>query len=107
MGVALSSLILQNALVMYLEALVTGSQKKEIILMVRKSVHAILTLEPKHQGEVTEAYAKALKMTFLLAVVAYVAVNALILPAKIPRLNVKGWNKKKQGNEDVEDEAER
>ena len=51
MGVALSSLILQNALVMYLDQLVTGMHKADIIYEVRRSVHAIVKLDPYHQKQ--------------------------------------------------------
>lgn len=91
MGVAISSLILQNTLSAYLWDTVSGeeAEKSKIILRVRKSVHAISELGPKHQEEVISAYAKSLQMTFVLAVVAYAAVNILLLPVKIPKLAVK------------------
>ena len=91
MGVAISSLILQNTLSAYLWDSVSGdmAEKSKIILRVRKSVHAIVELGPKHQAEVISAYADALRMTFVLAIVAYVAVCILILPIRIPKLAVK------------------
>ena len=51
MGVALSSLILQNALILYLDQLVTGEDKVDIINEVRKSVHAIVDLDSFHQKQ--------------------------------------------------------
>ena len=51
MGVALSSLILQNALILYLDQLVTGKYKADIIYEVRRSVHAIVELDPLHQKQ--------------------------------------------------------
>lgn len=51
MGVALSSLILQNALILYLDQLVTGKHKADIIYEVRRSVHAIVELDPLHQKQ--------------------------------------------------------
>jgi MFS family permease len=91
MGVAVSSLVLQNTLSAYLWDAVSGDdgEKSRIILRVRKSVHAISELGPKHQGEVISAYAKALQMTFVLSIVSYAAVNLLLLPVKIPKLAVK------------------
>jgi MFS family permease len=91
MGVAISSLVLQNALSAYLWDSVSGNatEKSKIILRVRKSVHAIVELGPKHQAEVIAAYADALKMTFVVAVLAYVAVCLLVFPIKIPKLAVK------------------
>ena len=58
MGVAVSSLILQNALFMYLNKMVTGKHKAEIIDQVRKSVHAVVDLDPRHQaqGRSTKCY---------------------------------------------------
>ncbi|KAI9732346.1 MAG: hypothetical protein M1834_001553 [Cirrosporium novae-zelandiae] len=49
MGVALSSLILQNTLIAYLNQKVTGEDKAEIISTVRKSVQSILKLDKIHQ----------------------------------------------------------
>lgn len=91
MGVAISSLILQNSLSAYLWNSVSGdnAEKSAIILRVRKSVHAIVELGPKHQREVIAAYAAALQMTFVLAVMAYVAVCVLVFPITIPKLAVK------------------
>ena len=51
MGVSLSSLVLQNALVVYLNRLVTGDDKAMIIHEVRKSVQAILELGPAHRQQ--------------------------------------------------------
>jgi MFS family permease len=91
MGVAISSLILQNTLSAYLWASVSGdaAEKASIILRVRRSVHAIAELGPRHQGEVIAAYADALRTTFVLAVGAYVAVCLLVFPIRIPKLAVK------------------
>lgn len=91
MGVAISSLILQNTLSAYLWDTVSGDsmEKSKIILRVRKSVHAIIELGPKHQTEVITAYADALRMTFILAIAAYAAVCMLVLPIKIPKLAIK------------------
>ncbi len=53
MGVAVSSLVCQNALVFYLERYVVGSDKETIIQEVRRSVEAIVRLAPasREQGE--------------------------------------------------------
>ncbi|KAI9879120.1 MAG: hypothetical protein M1830_009507 [Pleopsidium flavum] len=89
MGVAVSSLILQNALFMYLNKMVTGKHKVEIIHQVRKSVHAIVDLDPRHQAQVIDAYSAALRITFASAVVASVVLLLIILPIKLPRLGKK------------------
>lgn len=53
MGVAISSLIVQNALFADLAELVTGPHKAEIIWRVRKSVRAVLELSHTNQNEGT------------------------------------------------------
>ena len=57
LGVAVSSWVLQNALVMTLDRSVTGADKEAVILMVRKSVRSIRSLDPLHkaQGQFTSA----------------------------------------------------
>ncbi|KAF1927846.1 MFS general substrate transporter [Didymella exigua CBS 183.55] len=89
MGVSFSSLILQNSLTAYLNALVTGRHKDEIILTVRKSVRSIIDLDPKHQAQVIEAYDRSLKVTFISAIVVFVIANTLILAIKLPTLKKK------------------
>lgn len=90
LGVAISSLIYQNALVPALDAYITGPEKMEIIRLVRKSVHAIAELDPVHRQQgmfiafqrrekviqstdralkAVEAFAVALRFTFLSAAV--------------------------------------
>jgi MFS family permease len=51
MGVSVSSWILQNTLVYELENKVTGSDKAQIIGLVRKSIRAIADLDPFHQQQ--------------------------------------------------------
>ncbi|KAG9203027.1 hypothetical protein G6514_003809 [Epicoccum nigrum] len=116
MGVSFSSLILQNALTAYLNALVTGQHKDEvwarydrkrgfkltkqqIILTVRKSVRSIIDLDPKHQAQVIQAYDRSLKVTFISAIVVFVAANILILAIKLPTL------RKKDADEEVEEQT--
>ncbi|KAF9739461.1 hypothetical protein PMIN06_001066 [Paraphaeosphaeria minitans] len=89
MGVALSSLVLQNALTVYLNALVTGKHKEDIILTVRKSVRSILDLDPKHQHQVIDAYGRSLRVTFISAIAAFVLVNILVLTIRLPNLKPK------------------
>lgn len=104
LGVAISSLIVQNSLLVYLEQYVTGPDKAQIIDKVRKSVRAIGDLHGTHQHEgmslsvplfalfltseyiAVLAYAAALRITFISAIVVFVIVNLLILPVKLPRL---------------------
>lgn len=51
MGVSISSWIFQNTLVYELEDKVTGSDKAQIIGLVRKSIRAITDLDPFHQQQ--------------------------------------------------------
>lgn len=53
MGVAVSSLVSQNALLYYLEKIVVGKERNEIIEEARRSVEAIVKLSPfyREQGQ--------------------------------------------------------
>ncbi|KAF2645416.1 MFS general substrate transporter [Massarina eburnea CBS 473.64] len=89
MGVSFSSVILQNALTNYLEQLVTGGHKDEIILTVRKSVRSIIDLSPKHQSQVIDAYSRSLRITFLSTIAVFIIVNVLVFTIKLPNLKHK------------------
>ncbi|KAF2739006.1 MFS general substrate transporter [Polyplosphaeria fusca] len=89
MGVSFSSLILQNALTAYLNRFVTGKHKGEIILRVRQSVRAIHDLDPTHRSQVIDAYARSLRVTFILAIAAFVLVNAVVFTIDLPNLRRK------------------
>ncbi|KAI4131559.1 MAG: hypothetical protein LQ347_002934 [Umbilicaria vellea] len=89
MGVALTGLIFQNALILYLDQLVTGKQKADILYEVRRSVHAINELDPLHQKQVIDAYSHALQITFALAAAMSVIMVLIITPTKLPRLGKK------------------
>ncbi|KAF2026424.1 MFS general substrate transporter [Setomelanomma holmii] len=97
MGVSFSSLILQNALTAYLEQLVTGHHKDEIIERVRKSVRSTIDLDPKHQSQVIDAYSRSLRIVFISAIAMFVIVNILVFAIELPHLKKKG--------KDSEDEA--
>jgi hypothetical protein len=51
MGVSISSLILQNALLAYLNLMVTGEDREDIISQARKSVQQIRKLDPFHRDQ--------------------------------------------------------
>ena len=89
LGVAVSSWVLQNALVSALGSSVTGAHKREIIMKVRKSVTAIQTLDPKHRAQVITAYAAALRITFVSGIIFAILTVILILPIRLPRLQKK------------------
>lgn len=92
LGVAISSLILQNSLLFFLERTVTGPDKEHIILIVRQSVKAIAKLSPQHKAQVIEAYSLALRLTFASGIIAAVFVIGLCLPIKLPDLHRKPTN---------------
>ncbi|KAH7398224.1 major facilitator superfamily domain-containing protein [Pyrenochaeta sp. MPI-SDFR-AT-0127] len=100
MGVSISSLILQNALTAYLEQLVTGRHKQEIIQRVRKSVRSIIDLDPKHQSQVIDAYSQSLRLVFISAIAMFVIVNALVFAIKLPHLK-----KKERADDGEEDDS--
>jgi MFS family permease len=56
MGVAISSWIFQNSLIYHLEDKVTGADKDAIVQLVRKSVQAIVDLDPLHQSQGTTSF---------------------------------------------------
>ncbi|KAK7403131.1 hypothetical protein QQX98_011121 [Neonectria punicea] len=88
-GIASSSLVLQNALLHYLGKFVQGDQRDEVIRRVRSSVEEVVKLEPRYREQVIMSYEAALRLTFITcAVIAAISV-ALILPIKLPRLGVR------------------
>ncbi|KAH7411107.1 major facilitator superfamily transporter [Cadophora sp. MPI-SDFR-AT-0126] len=86
LGVATGSLVLQNALLIYLEKLVIGPDKEDVIQQVRKSVRAIADLEPMYREQVIDAYAASLRATFVMSAVLSVAAFCMVVPLKLPRL---------------------
>ncbi|KAL2024580.1 hypothetical protein VTK56DRAFT_7623 [Thermocarpiscus australiensis] len=90
LGVACSSLVLQNALWHYLERLVVaGPDKEAVVARVRKSVEAIRELPPPYREMVVQSYEDALRLTFLFCSVLAVLSLCLILPVRLPRLGSK------------------
>ncbi|BCR95465.1 putative MFS multidrug transporter [Aspergillus luchuensis] len=89
MGVATSSWIFQNTLVYQLEEMVTGPNKEDVILLVRKSVQAIAKLDSMHQQQVIGAYAAALRATFFSAAIWGALMLILHLRVRVPRLGTK------------------
>jgi hypothetical protein len=97
LGVASSSLVLQNALLAYLRRFVQidgdpdGSAKAALIDRVRGSVEAVAKLadEPHLQDQVVSSYEAAIRVTFLCCV-AFAALNCLLIfPIKLPRLGAR------------------
>ncbi|WQF80417.1 Putative sugar transporter, major facilitator superfamily, MFS transporter superfamily [Colletotrichum destructivum] len=86
LGVASSSLVVQNALVGYLDEYVQGPDKDEVIRKVRESVESIVKLPELYREQVVMSYEAALRTTFLCCtVIAFLSV-CLLVPIKLPRL---------------------
>lgn len=85
-GVATSSLILQNSLIYYLNQLVHGDRRDEVISRVRKSVEEVARLDPYYRQQVILSYEGALRLTFTSCIVlAFISV-CTIIPIRLPRL---------------------
>ncbi|KFY76914.1 hypothetical protein V499_03605 [Pseudogymnoascus sp. VKM F-103] len=85
-GVASSSLVLQNALVKYLDAFVSGPDKEEVIRKVRGSIEAIVDLDLHYRDQVVAAYSASLRATFVAAAGVGLITLLLVLPIRMPRL---------------------
>ncbi|KAL3427263.1 hypothetical protein PVAG01_00772 [Phlyctema vagabunda] len=86
LGVASSSLVLQNALVIYLNQIVSGPDKLKVIEEVRSSVHAIAGLAEPYREQVIDSYAAALRATFILAAGLAIIAFLVLIPVRLPRL---------------------
>lgn len=93
-GVAGSSLVVQNALRTFLERDVVvpvaddpdGAKKREIIRAVRSSVEAVAALPEPYRAQVQQSYETALRVVFGVCVLLAALSLALVLPIKLPRL---------------------
>ncbi|KYK59460.1 multidrug resistance protein fnx1 [Drechmeria coniospora] len=86
LGVASSSLVVQNALVHYLHLFVRGRDSEAVIERVRASVEAIAKLDEPYREQVVRSYEAALRLTFACCI-AFAALSVLlIIPVKLPRL---------------------
>jgi len=86
MGVASSSLVLQNALLYYLNMYVVGPDREKVIEEVRTSVQAIHKLAPVYREQVIQAYASSLRATFIMAAILSVITVLITMKLKLPRL---------------------
>ncbi|EPE28449.1 MFS general substrate transporter [Glarea lozoyensis ATCC 20868] len=86
LGVAISSLVLQNSLYYYLELLITGPDREHVIQAVRKSVTAISKLDPMYKEQAINSYAAALRSTFAMAAFIAVVPFVLTVMVKVPKL---------------------
>jgi len=86
LGVACSSLVVQNALWYYLDAFVSGPDKDGVVAKVRKSVEAIRDLPVEYRESVVRSYDAALRVTFGCCIVLALVGLLLIVPIRLPRL---------------------
>lgn len=90
LGVASSSLVVQNALAWYLQLYVTAGDrgqawKDELIERVRSSVEVVPLLAGEVREQVVRSYAAALRLTFLCLVLLAVVSFLLVVKTKLPR----------------------
>ena len=102
LGVAASSLIVQNGLVYFLDKWVTGPRKEEVIARVRNRVTAIFELEGETQREVVRAYEGAVRGTFVFAAVVAAVAVVITVGIRLPTLG----GRKKVEREGEEEERE-
>ncbi|KAL2264354.1 hypothetical protein VTK26DRAFT_5780 [Humicola hyalothermophila] len=87
LGVACSSLVVQNALWYYLDAFVApGPDKEAVMATARKSVEAIKDLPDGFREQVVQSYEAALRLTFMCCSVIALVGLLLLLPVRLPRL---------------------
>ena len=86
LGVALSSLVVQNSLRHYLDELVSGPRKAQVIKEVRASVEAVAALEQPYRDQVVRSYEAALGLMFTCCIGFAVVSVALIIAARLKRL---------------------
>ncbi|KAJ5893636.1 major facilitator superfamily-domain-containing protein [Penicillium taxi] len=86
MGVSVSSWVFQNVLIYQLEHNVTGEAKDHIIGLVRKSIRAIVDLDPEHRLQVINSYAFSLRLTFLSAAIWGTIMLLMHIRLRVPRL---------------------
>ncbi|PHH71175.1 hypothetical protein CDD83_5248 [Cordyceps sp. RAO-2017] len=89
LGVAASSLVLQNALVHYLARFVRGPDADAVVARVRASVEAVARLDAPYRGQVVRSYEAALRLTFACCAVVAALSVLLIWPVRLPRLAVR------------------
>ncbi|KAJ5734863.1 hypothetical protein N7533_013266 [Penicillium manginii] len=86
LGVALSSVVVQNALLRYLHNFVQGLRKDEVIALARASVAAVAKLDQPYREQVVQSYDAALRLGFGSCLIIAVISALLIVPIHLPRL---------------------
>lgn len=82
-GVAFSTLMVQNLLMHFLHKNVTGANREQIIHRIRKSVHSIRYMTPVHQEEIVSSYYTSLRLTFASLVIFAVILVIIVIPIKL------------------------
>ena len=86
LGIAASSLVVQNALVHYLDLYVVGDDRDAVIARVRASVEAIAGLGQPYREQVVRSYEASLRLMFACCIVVATVSVFFIVPVKLPRL---------------------
>ncbi|KAI5847563.1 major facilitator superfamily domain-containing protein [Tricharina praecox] len=86
MGVAMSSLIVQNFLLVFLNENVTGVDREEVIERARTSVQSIFHLKGEQLRQVTDSYNSALQLCFVFIFAMSLVAGLLIAKLDLPRL---------------------
>lgn len=86
LGVAMSSLVVQNALLHYLREMVHGDLRDEVIRSVRRSVEIVPTLEEPYREQVIQSYEATLRLTFLFTTAMAIISFFVLMPIKLIRL---------------------
>lgn len=86
LGVACSSLVMQNALIFYLERFVTGDERWTIIALARNSVESISGMDPQYREQVVASYEAAVRLVNVGCVGVALLVVAITLPVQLPRM---------------------
>ncbi|KAM3543846.1 hypothetical protein ARSEF1564_003291 [Beauveria bassiana] len=86
LGVALSSVVVQNALLYYLGIFVRGPRRDDVITLARTAVHRIAELEQPYREQVVQSYDAALRLAFGSCIIAAIISAFLVVRMKLPRL---------------------
>lgn len=87
LGVAYSSLVVQNALVYYLDIFIDNRpDKAEIMQAVRRDVGLVAELEGPVREQVVQGYEAAIRLTFMTCCVGALISLCVLAPIKLKRL---------------------
>ena len=86
LGVATSSLVVQNALRHYLDEFVHGDERAQVVERVRLSVQAVAELEQPYRDQAVHSYESSLRVMFLYGLALSAMAVVILVPVKLPRL---------------------